>query len=408
MINSKRLEDRITKLATIGKVGETGVSRLAHSIEDKIAMDLVASWMAEAGMKTEIDCYGNVIGVYEGTSPSLPRLVLGSHIDSQPRGGRFDGTIGVIGAIEVVQVLNDSNLTFERSIEVVAFSDEEGARFNKGLFGVRGLTGNLTVEDLLRKDSEGISRKQALENIGITTNEAFPVRYSNDNVFAFLEMHIEQGPLLESKELPVGIVQGISGPLWLTVEFKGHSGHAGSVPMNLRKDALVGAARVIYLFDELLKQDQTIPTVGTVGYIENFPNSRNSISDRVTFTVDLRDILPERRTLFEQKLYEIIAETVEEYQLDYSISVDTNSEPKYCADWIKDILKDELQQMGQVPYELMSGPFHDALMMAEISPFGMIFVRCKDGLSHHPNEYASIDDITTGTNLLYKTVLRIL
>ncbi|WP_443081801.1 M20/M25/M40 family metallo-hydrolase [Sutcliffiella sp. NC1] len=178
--------------------------------------------------------------------------------------------------------------------------------------------------------------------------------------------------------------------------------------MNLRKDALVGAARVIYLFDELLKQDQTIPTVGTVGYIENFPNSRNSISDRVTFTVDLRDILPERRDLFEQKLYEIIAETVEEYQLDYSISVDTNSEPKYCADWIKDILKDELQQMDQVPYELMSGPFHDALMMAEISPFGMIFVRCKDGLSHHPNEYASIDDITTGTNLLYKAVLKIL
>ncbi|WP_308789075.1 M20 family metallo-hydrolase [Thalassobacillus devorans] len=402
-----RLENRLKELAKIGKISDTGVCRLAHSIEDKQAMDLVSSWMNEAGMTSTIDSFGNLIGVYEGNDPSLTRLVIGSHIDTQPYAGRFDGTIGVLGAIEVIQLMQENHIKLERTIEIVSFADEEGARFNKGLFGVRALTGKLEAEEMELKDINGTTRAQALKDIELYPNHMEPPRYTPENVCAFLEMHIEQGPLLESQNLPVGIVSGISGPLWLTVEFEGHSGHAGAVPMGLRQDALVGAARVIHLFDEMVKSDLSHPTVGTVGFINNFPNSRNTISEKVTFTIDLRDLLPDRRKKYEDQLYQLITTTAQMYQLNYHITEDTNSDPKYCAGWIKEIMQEELTEMGQEPFELMSGPFHDSLIMADCCPYGMIFVRCEKGLSHHPNEYADIEDITIGTQLLYHTVTRI-
>ncbi|WP_243355873.1 M20 family metallo-hydrolase [Bacillus litorisediminis] len=407
MVCISRIEKQLLELAEIGKISESGVSRLAHSPEDREAINLVETWMIDAGMSVTIDSFSNVIGVYPGKNPQLPPVVIGSHIDTQPYAGRFDGTIGVLGAIEVIRLLKEKNIQPNRTIEVVAFSDEEGCRFNKGLFGVRGLTGKLEENELDRKDQNGITRKEALERIGIEVNRTQEPRYMPENVCAFIEMHIEQGPILESKDLPVGIVSGISGPLWLTVEFKGHSGHAGAVPMNLRQDALVGASRVIYLFDEMLKDNPDHPTVGTAGHIVNFPNSRNTISEHVTFTVDLRDIDPKRRSHYEKTLYNLIESTAEKYNLDYSITEDTNSHPKYCADWIKAIMAEELAKMGHQPFELMSGPFHDSLIMADCCPYGMIFVRCKDGISHHPKEFASMEDIAIGTELLYRTVLRI-
>ncbi len=368
-------------------------------------MNLVSRWMNEAGMTSTIDNFGNLIGVYEGFNPSLPRLVIGSHIDTQPNAGRFDGTIGVLGSIEVIQLMHEQQVIPDRSIEVVSFADEEGARYNKGLFGARGLTGNLEPGELERKD--GTTRAQALKEIGLSPGNPNPPRYTPETVHAFLEMHIEQGPVLENQNLPVGIVSGISGPLWLTVEFEGRSGHAGAVPMKLRRDALVGAARVIHLFDDIVKSDLSQPTVGTVGFINNFPNSRNTISEKVTFTIDLRDLLPERRKQYEDKLNQLIYTTAEMYQLQVKVTEETNSDPKYCADWIKTLMEEELLDMRQEPFKLMSGPFHDSLIMADICPYGMIFVRCKEGISHHPSEYASIEDITIGTQLLYQTVLRV-
>lgn len=395
------------ELAEIGKISETGVSRLAHSNEDKEAMNLVLGWMKDSGMSVSIDSFGNLIGVYEGKLPSLPRVVLGSHIDTQPYAGRFDGTVGVLAAIEVIQSMHDKKIQPDRTIEVVSFADEEGCRFNRGLFGVRGLAGKVNDHELDSEDDNGITRKQALNAIGIEATTNNPARYNADNVHTFLEMHIEQGPLLESKDLPVGIVSGISGPLWLTVDFQGLSGHAGAVPMNLRQDALVGAAKVIFLYDEMLKSDPNSSTVGTVGYIKNFPNSRNTISENVTFTIDLRDIVPERRKIYEEKLYKLIDTTAKEYNLHYSVSEDMNSNPKYCSDWIKEIMNNELLEIGCEPFELMSGPFHDSIIMADICPYGMIFVRCRKGVSHHPDEYANIEDIIIGTQLMYQTVLKI-
>ncbi|MFC7785233.1 M20 family metallo-hydrolase [Rossellomorea sp. GCM10028870] len=406
-INRERLKRHLEELAEIGKIGETGVCRLAHSKEDRQAVEVVKGWMEEAGLTARIDGFGNLIGRIEGADKDKPILMLGSHIDSQPYGGRFDGTAGALGAIEVIHSMKDNGIVPDRNIEVVCFSDEEGCRFNKGVFGVRAIAGMLEEGELDRKDKQGVTRREALKEFGVEPDVTASPVYQKGDIAAFLELHIEQGPVLEEKGKPVGIVSGISGPIWLTVTLEGFAGHAGSVPMTMRQDALVGASEIIRKFDELVKREGTGTTVGTVGSMQVFPNSRNIIAEKVEFTVDLRDIDVEARTKLEEKLYQIIEETAISYNLKYEIKEDTRSEPRYCADWIKDIMKEEDEKLGLDSPTLMSGPFHDALFMSYISDYGMIFIRCEKGISHNPMEYAEMDDVEKGVQLLYATALRV-
>nr|WP_027416700.1 M20 family metallo-hydrolase [Aneurinibacillus terranovensis] len=406
-INSKRLEKRIADLAQIGKIGETGVCRLALSKEDRAAVDTVKRWMEEAGMTAYVDHFGNLIGRLEGENPAAPVLMMGSHIDSQPYGGRFDGTIGVLGAIEVIHTMVERQITPHIPIEVIAFCDEEGCRFNKGLFGSRGILGKLEQGELERTDKDGITRAQALLDFGCDPDKLQDCVYPEEKIASYLELHIEQGPVLESLDSPIGIVTGISGPLWLTVEMNGFAGHAGSVPMPMRKDALLAAAKVIAKLNDIASQDPGAPTVGTVGNIEVFPNSRNIIPERVAFTVDLRDIDIERRHRYEKELRQAIEDIAGECGVTYSIREDTNSEPRYCAEPIMDIMRQESSAMDVKAPELMSGPFHDALALSYVCDYGMIFVRCKDGISHNPKEFSTYEDISLGTELLYRTALRL-
>ncbi|MDQ0876320.1 allantoate deiminase [Paenibacillus sp. V4I3] len=406
-INASRLQQRIQELAQIGKIGETGVCRLALSKEDREGVELVKSWMQEAGMEASIDPFANLIGVLKGSNPNAPVLMLGSHVDSQPYGGRFDGAIGVLGAIEVVQTLVEEGITPECNIEVVAFCDEEGCRFNKGLFGVRGMTGKLEANELERTDKNGVTRREALVQFGCDPADFESYVFQEGRIGAFLELHIEQGPVLESLDAPIGIVSGISGPLWLTVEMIGFAGHAGSVPMSMRQDALLGCAKIIVALNELVRQEPGAPTVGTVGSLTVFPDSRNIIPEKVSFTIDLRDIDLRRRNALEAELLSVIENVSREHGLTYTIREDTNSEPRYCANWIKQSLHQEAALMGLTPPELMSGPFHDSLTMSYVCDYGMIFVRCLEGISHNPKEYASPEDITQGTELLYRTARRI-
>ncbi|MED4783099.1 M20 family metallo-hydrolase [Brevibacillus choshinensis] len=406
-INQDRLQKRIQDLAQIGKIGETGVCRLALSPEDRAGVDLVRSWMDEAGLQTRIDNFGNLIGRLDGRNPDAPLLLVGSHIDSQPYGGQYDGVIGVLGALEVLQSMKEKALLPEQSVEVIAFCDEEGCRFQKGLFGSRGILNRLETGELERSDKNGVTRRQALFEFGCDPDGLEASVYPEGSIGAFLELHIEQGPILDRAGEAIGIVSAISGPLWWTVEMTGFAGHAGSVPMNMRQDALLGAAKVIVAVNELAKLDPTAPTVGTVGHLEVFPDSRNIIPERVRFTVDLRDINLERRNEREQSLREVIELAAMEGGLQYTITEDTNSDPRYCAAWIKDIIREESKAMGIDARELMSGPFHDALALSYVCDYGMIFVRCKDGISHNPQEFASYEDVALGTELLYKTVLRI-
>ncbi|WEG17406.1 M20 family metallo-hydrolase [Alkalihalophilus pseudofirmus] len=406
-VNKERLQSRIEELAEIGKIAETGVCRLTLSKEDKEAVLKVKGWMEEAGLETKIDDFGNLIGQWAGADDSLPILVVGSHIDSQPYGGRFDGVIGVLGALEVVQTMREKGVQPNRTIEVIAFSDEEGCRFDKGLFGVRGILNQLEKGELDRVDKDGISRREALIEFGCNPDELAKSVYPEGRIGEFLELHIEQGPILDRSEVPVGIVTGISGPLWLTLDIQGFAGHAGSVPMSYRQDALVAAAEVTLTLNELATMDPEAPTVATVGKMEVFPNSRNIIPERVRMTIDLRDIDLERRRDIEAALYQSIDHICEKHQVTHTIRVDTESDPRYCAETImNDMRASAIEMFGTSVPELMSGPFHDALAMSTVCDYGMIFVRCKDGISHNPKESAEFDDITLGTELLYQTVLK--
>ena len=407
-INPTRLQQHFEAMSLIGKIGDTGTCRPTLTALEKEGFELAASWMKEAGMKTHIDNFGNMIGRLEGKDPSLPVLMMGSHLDSQPYGGRFDGVAGVLCAIEVVKVLTEQGITPERSIEVISFADEEGWRFAKGLFGSRGILGKLEPGELQRTDKDGITREQALIDFGCDPAKFKESEYKPGSIFCFLELHIEQGPILDIGKKPIGVVSGISGPLWLTVKLKGMAGHTGSVPMPLRKDALLGAAEIIVAVNEIATQVPGNPTVGTVATINVFPASRNIIAEEAVFTVDLRDIDLDRRNRYEKQLRERIELIAQKNKLTYEISEDTNSEPRYCADWIKQIIHDECKVLDLDAPELMSGPFHDALALSYACDYGMIFVRCKDGISHNPLEYASYEDLALGAEVMYGTLLKIL
>lgn len=407
-INTSRLQQHFEAMSLIGKIGETGTNRPAHSATEKEAFKIAASWMEDAGMKTHIDNFGNLIGRLEGTKPELPVLMMGSHLDSQPYGGRFDGVAGVLCAIEAVKTLTENNVVHERTIEVISFADEEGWRFNKGLYGSKGILGRLDPEDIERKDKDGISRRQALIEFGCDPSKSAEDEYKPDSIFCFLELHIEQGPVLDMGSKPIGVVSGISGPVWWTVKLKGMAGHAGSVPMPLRKDALLGAAEIVVVLYEIATQEPGTPTVGTVGTMNVFPASRNIIAEEVSFTVDLRDIDIDRRNRNEKQLRDKIDAIAKKHSLEYTITEDFISEPRYCADWIKEIIHSECKALSLDAPELMSGPFHDAMALSYACDYGMIFVRCKDGISHNPLEYSSYEDLALGAEVLYGTVLKIL
>ncbi len=407
-INASRLQSHFEAMSLIGKIGETGTCRPAHTALEKEGFLLASEWMHSAGMTTRIDNFGNLIGTLKGKNPSLPVLMMGSHLDSQPYGGRFDGVAGVLCAIEAITTLTENGIIPERTIEIISFADEEGWRFNKGLFGSRGILGKLEEGELQRADKDGITREVALKEFGCDITKFKESEYAEGSIYCFLELHIEQGPVLDVANLPIGIVTGISGPLWLTVKLKGMAGHAGSVPMPMRRDALLGAAEIIVALNEIATQDPSTPTVGTVGTINVFPASRNIIPEEVSFTVDLRDIDLDRRNRYEKQLMDKIEAITKKHQLTYTISEDTNSEPRYCAEWIKDIYRNQFKALGLEARELMSGPFHDSLALSYACDYGMIFIRSKDGISHNPLEYSSYEDLSLGTEVLYGAVVEIL
>lgn len=407
-INAQRLQSCFEAMSLIGKIGETGTCRPTMTPVEKEAFQIATTWMEAAGMKVRIDAFGNLIGRLEGSDPSLPVLMMGSHLDSQPYGGRFDGVAGVLCAIEVVRSMHEKGLKPKRSIEVISFADEEGWRFKKGLFGSRGILGKLEEGELERTDKDGITRLQALLDFGGDPSKFKESEYKPGSIHCFLELHIEQGPVLDLAHKPIGVVSGISGPLWWSLKLKGMAGHTGSVPMPLRKDALLGAAEIILAVNQIATQVPGAPTVGSVATIEVFPASRNIIAEECRITIDLRDIDLDRRNRYEKQLRDKIDEIARKHQLSYELSEDTNSEPRYCAQWIRDIIHKQCQDRNLDAPELMSGPFHDALALSYACDYGMIFVRCKDGISHNPLEYSSYEDLALGADVLYGTVMDIL
>ena len=403
MIDGERLWRRLFELAEVGKQESGGVTRLSYTEAERAAKKVTASYMEEAGLKVYEDAVGNLFGRREGRRPEAPVLLVGSHLDSVYNGGNFDGPLGVLAGIEVLQTMKERGVETEHPIEVVAFTDEEGARFSFGMIGSRALAGTLTSEDLQHKDTQGISIAEAMKENGLDSGSIGDAARPQDSIKAYVELHIEQGKLLEGKNLPAGIVTGISGPLWLRLVLEGEAGHAGATPMGIRRDALAAAAHIVGSIEA--EASRTGTTVGTVGQLSLSPGGINIIPGRVEFTLDLRDIDQQIRDEVEQRITEEARRLCEERSIRLDIETLQRVAPAPCSELVQNASKAACEEFSLQPYFLASGAGHDGMQLKGLCPIGMIFVRSKGGISHNPAEWTSKEDCSQGANVLYHTVL---
>jgi allantoate deiminase len=403
MVDGERLWRRLSELAEIGQSGSGGVTRLSYTDEERSAKDLVASFMEEAGLAVREDAVGNLFGRREGNDPDAPAVLVGSHVDSVYNGGDFDGPLGVLAGIEVVQAMEEEGVRTDRPVEVVAFTDEEGARFSFGMIGSRALAGHLSSGDLEHQDGDGLSVAQAMRDYGLDPEHVEDARRGQDSLAAYLELHIEQGRVLEAEDLPAGIVTGIAGPVWLRFSLQGESGHAGATPMDRRHDALAAAAEIVGAVEE--EASSTSSAVGTVGQIEARPGGINIIPGRVDFSVDLRDIDVAVRDGVEGRIRERAEEVCARRGAELGIEELQRLDPAPCSEEVRTVISEACEEVGIRPHSLPSGAGHDGMHLASLCPMGMIFVRSKDGISHNPEEWSSKEDCEAGCNVLYRSVL---
>lgn len=405
IINKERIWLRLHELSQYGKSENGGVTRFSFTEEERKAKDLVASYMKEAGMMITEDAAGNVIGRKEGRIKDLPAVLIGSHIDSVPNGGIFDGPLGVIAGIEVIQTMSELKIETDYPIEVIAFSDEEGSRFGFGMIGSRAMAGTLRPEHLQQKDSEGITIEEAMKVAGLSPLEISKAARKPQSVKAYVELHIEQGKVLEHHGLPAGIVTGIAGPLWTKWTLTGEAGHAGATPMPIRKDPLMAAAKILQFIEMETKKYQS--AVATVGQITVKPGGINVIPGQAEFTVDLRDINEEDRNEIELSIKTFAKKLCENQGIAIEIEDLQRVAPAPCSQEIQTVMEQSFRKSFIDPFLLPSGAGHDGMQFNDFCPIGMIFVRSKNGLSHNPEEWSSKEDCGIGATILYETVLQL-
>ncbi len=399
-VSGERVAERLYQLSQIGLTQEDGSFRIGFSAEEKQAKTQVKSWMEIAGLTVKEDGAGNIIGRLEGKNKHLPAIASGSHVDSVPNGGHFDGPLGVIAALEVAEAWKTMNYQPEKPYEIIIFTDEEGVRFNGGFTGSKAMMGSIDyVEQLKLIDGDGNSFEQVLEVYG-STFEKFKNSVRNEDIWElFVEIHIEQGKRLEKMDLPVGIVTGIAGPCWLEITFIGEAGHAGNTPMNDRKDSLAAASEFVFSIEELPSTINS-SSVATVGKLNVFPNGVNVIPGNVTLFVDIRDIFESTK----QQLVALIKEKAnsigEKRDINVLINDTLNIEPVPIQKEIQQKLEESVVANGVEPYFLPSGAGHDSMIVGKQLPVAMIFVRSKDGISHNPKEWSTLNDCLTAVHVL--------
>lgn len=404
-VDGERLWSRLQDLSGIG-ASEGGVTRLSFTDEERAAKDLAARWMEEAGLVVREDAAGNLIGRREGRDPSAPTVLSGSHLDSVRNGGNFDGPLGVLAAVEALQVVRERGVETARPLEVVAWTDEEGTRFGLGMIGSRAAAGLLSPQDLSREDGDGLSVAEAMRGVGLDPGRIADARREPGSVHAYVELHVEQGKTLEQRNLPVGVVTGIAGPVWLRLTLTGAAGHAGVTPMGpLRHDALAAAAVVVGIVEK--EAARTGTSVGTVGRMEVEPGGINVIPGRAAFTVDLRDIAQDVRDRLEARIMDETARLCEERGVALVTETLQRLPPVPCAGRARDAIEAACVELGHEPFALPSGAGHDGMQLSGLCPIGMIFIRSRDGISHNPAEWSTKADCAAGANVLYRTLVRL-
>jgi len=389
----------LERIEALGRISDhpDHLVRTFLSDASKSAARMILGWMTEAGMVTQVAADGTVRGILPGEDPQAPPLLIGSHHDTVIDAGKYDGALGIISAIAAVETLRDEGIRLPFDVHVLGFSDEEGIRFHSTYLGSKSVAGLLDGDALAAVDSHGVTVAEAIESEGIRDGVT-PILYQPGSIRGYIELHIEQGRVLESGNLALCAVSGISGQSRLVVDLTGRADHAGTTPMALRRDALTGGAECILAAEKLAAENP--PLVITVGRIEVHPGASNSVPQNARFTVDLRHPEDSSRNQVMGKLHETFQSIAEARGLDFNWSVAQDSDAVPCDAVLTSRLLDVLKTQTDTGICLASGAGHDAVVMSTLGPVAMIFVRCRDGLSHHPDEYASPEDIASGITAL--------
>ena len=398
-------DEVIRRIDELGAISETPehLARIFLTPEHRTAADLILGWMRSAGMAARLDAIGNVCGRYEGERPGMPCLMLGSHYDTVRDAGKWDGPLGLITAIACVGDLHKRGQRLPFAIEVTGFADEEGVRFASTLLGSRAVAGTFDESVLGSRDSAGISMRDALTKFGLDPDHIGAAARARSELLGYIELHIEQGPVLEGLNLPVGVVTAIAGATRLAAGLTGMAGHAGTVPMPLRRDALAGAAECIVEIEKFCRTDQD-GLVGTVGYIHAMPGATNVIPGQVSFTIDIRAPTDEHRKLAVADIVRRIEDIAGRRKLVLQIEVTHENRTVPCAPWLKRQMAAAIVAEGHRLFELPSGAGHDGMAMIDIADVAMLFVRCRGGISHHPDEYVETADADAGARVLLRLI----
>ena len=400
----EKIESHIDTLSNYTATPGRGTTRLTYSQEDLLARQYIKEKMKAVGLTVREDGLGNIFGKLDGSLKDAPSVLVGSHFDSVPNGGSYDGPAGVVAGLEVAALFTEYGLTPKYPLEVIALIEEEGSRFGGGLMGSRGMTGLLAEEDFKAlKDKDGITTVEAMEKIGL--DPSLPKVRDPQTVKAYLELHIEQGPVLEEKNIPIGVVETIVGLTQLEVTVKGKAGHAGTTPMDRRSDALVAAAGMITQFPELAAAEGE-GTVVTTGRLQVYPNGANVIPDQTVFSVDIRSGREEHVQNVIQKVKEL-AESYLDSGLEITVEQLLYIQPKEMNKEIVSLLKEKSSKLGFPSCSMNSGAGHDAMVFADYTSTGMLFIPSKNGLSHCPEEWSDSRHIAEAVQILFEAAIEL-
>jgi N-carbamoyl-L-amino-acid hydrolase len=404
-VDGARLNEMLTALSAFGRNPEGGVTRIGFSAEDQAAREWLVGKMREAGLEVRVDQAANIFGRRPGREPGLPALLLGSHIDSVPKGGNFDGDVGSLGALEVMLALRDARAETRHPLEMVVWSNEEGVHYGKGLFGSRAATRGPDPGELDEKDEGGVSLGEWLRRYGLDPARIAEARLDLSRYAAYLELHVEQGGILHRRSLQIGVVEGIVGIDRFLVHIEGFANHAGTTPMPDRRDALVAAARLVQAVrEEVMARPGA--QVGNVGWLEARPGAPNVVPGVVRMPIELRDL---RRETIEDMIGRIRGRArviAREAGVTVDIERTSADEPALTDPRVRDVIEAVAGEAGYSTLRMPSGAGHDAQSLARAEvPTGMIFVPSRDGISHSPREFTEGEDCARGAEVLYRAVL---